>query len=382
MLDLQKHFTDIYANDKWSSGSGTGSRPANNLEYINFVCRFIAINNVRSVVDLGCGDWQFSHLIDWSKVHYLGLDLVGSVISKNNELYGRDNIKFAVIDSGSGIPDADLLICKDVFQHLPNDVVADYLSDLVKKYRWLIITNDDYPTENLNGHIKAGEWRAIRLDESPFFYNCAAVLSWVVVSETPTVRKRTVLIAGNGEGQPIHNYGLDERNQQYHEIPRRIFQTWKVRSPLPPNFERWSRTIREINDDYVYVIHDDFDNREFISENYPWFLGKYDAYEKEILRVDAVRYFQLFHFGGFYFDLDVECLNSLDKYLMGNDVLFGRMGSDEAFPASIPNAIMASKPRQEFWLYVFSHLESGPTLGHVEFDYRSNFLKGLHRQME
>jgi inositol phosphorylceramide mannosyltransferase catalytic subunit len=163
--------------------------------------------------------------------------------------------------------------------------------------------------------------------------------------------------------------------QQFKEIPRRIFQTWKVRSPLPAAFELWSSTIREHNKEYEYVIWDDTDNREFIAVNYPWFVEKYDSYEREIFRVDAVRYFELFHFGGFYLDMDVECLQPLERYLRDHDVLVGRMGHDSAFANSIPNAIMASKPRQEFWLYAISHLVTGPTRGDVELLTGPRFLK-------
>ena len=163
--------------------------------------------------------------------------------------------------------------------------------------------------------------------------------------------------------------------QQFAEIPRRIFQTWKVRSPLPAAFEFWSSTIKEHNKDYEYIIWDDADNKRFIAENYPWFMEKYESYTKEIFRVDAVRYFELYHFGGFYLDLDVECLRPLDRYLTGNDVLVGRMGQDAAFPDSIPNAIMASKPRQEFWLDVISRLLAGPASGDVEAVTGPKFLK-------
>jgi mannosyltransferase OCH1-like enzyme len=166
-----------------------------------------------------------------------------------------------------------------------------------------------------------------------------------------------------------------ETRQRFFEIPQRIFQTWKVRYPLPAAFELWSATIKEHNKSYDYVIWDDADNRRFISENYAWFLDKYNSYEREIFRVDAVRYFELFHFGGFYLDLDVECLQPLDRYLTGHDVVVGRMGYDNDFPNSIPNAVMASKPRQEFWLYVMSHLVTGPISSDVELVTGPKFLK-------
>ena len=139
-------------------------------------------------------------------------------------------------------------------------------------------------------------------------------------------------------------------------IPKRIFQTWKVRSPLPANFEAWSDSIRNIHADYYYELWDDTDNRRFISDQFPWFLEKYDAYPKEIYRADAVRYFYLYAFGGFYLDMDVIATKRLDMHLGQGDVLVGRMGPYPEHSQSIPNAIMASRPRRDFWLFLIREL--------------------------
>lgn len=50
---------------------------------IEFVRRFIKENSIKSVVDLGCGDWQFSPYIyhDLS-VAYVGYDVVLPVIQQ------------------------------------------------------------------------------------------------------------------------------------------------------------------------------------------------------------------------------------------------------------------------------------------------------------
>lgn len=135
-------------------------------------------------------------------------------------------------------------------------------------------------------------------------------------------------------------------------IPACIFQTWKSKTEFPPNFAHWLSTFDAFNPGFEHIIWDDFDNRHFISSTFPWFLPIYDAYPKEIYRADAVRYFFLYMFGGIYSDMDTECLKPLDYLLDRADVLLGRMGSDPHHPHSIPNATMASRPRQEFWLFV------------------------------
>jgi mannosyltransferase OCH1-like enzyme len=134
-------------------------------------------------------------------------------------------------------------------------------------------------------------------------------------------------------------------------FPRHIFQTWKSKVEFPDNYARWSVGLKATNADFEYFLWDDADNRRFIADFYPWFLDVYDAYPREIFRVDAVRYFFLYQFGGVYLDMDTECLRPLAPVFASSaDVWLGRMGDDPDFPHSIPNAIMASRPRQEFWL--------------------------------
>lgn len=136
-------------------------------------------------------------------------------------------------------------------------------------------------------------------------------------------------------------------------IPKRIFQTWKSKTDMPANFAYWRRSFLDNNPGYQFDFWDDADNRAFIARHFPWFLRVYDAYPAEIYRADVVRYFYLYMFGGFYADLDTQCLKPLDEVLDRGGVLLGSMKSDPALAQhSVPNAIMASTPREEFWLYV------------------------------
>jgi mannosyltransferase OCH1-like enzyme len=114
--------------------------------------------------------------------------------------------------------------------------------------------------------------------------------------------------------------------------------------------QRFVESLKRVNPDFAHFLWDDLDNRRFIEKYYPWFLPVYDAYPREIYRADAVRYFFLYQFGGLYADMDTESLRPVAPLFESGDVWLGRMGSDPDFPHSIPNAIMASRPLQEFWL--------------------------------
>ena len=132
-------------------------------------------------------------------------------------------------------------------------------------------------------------------------------------------------------------------------IPNIIFQTWKSRHDIPPAFRHWRRTFSEKNPEYQCLLWDDADNRRFIAEQFPWFLALFDNFPAAIHRADAIRPFFLFRYGGFYADMDTECLRPLSGMKLSSDVVLGAMGANIKFAESIPNAVMASKPFQLFW---------------------------------
>ncbi|SED81533.1 hypothetical protein SAMN05519104_4445 [Rhizobiales bacterium GAS188] len=196
---MSNTFSEIYKKNEWGYGSGVGSLPLNNVDYIKFIKVFIERNRMSSIVDFGCGDWQFSRFIDWAGITYTGFDIVEDVIARNQTLFGRDTISFRVFKPATELPRADLYICKDVFQHLPNGLIRQYLRLFKARARFLLITNDDWPAEELlNAEIDEGGWRPLRLDREPFSEVAPVVLSWMIEwgGWKPT-RKATCLIAGN-----------------------------------------------------------------------------------------------------------------------------------------------------------------------------------------
>lgn len=64
---------------------------------------------------------------------------------------------------------------------------------------------------------------------------------------------------------------------------------------------------------YTFELWTDDRMEVFISTHYPAFYPTYQAYNYQIERVDAARYFILLHYGGIYLDLDVGCRRSLDN---------------------------------------------------------------------
>lgn len=169
---LTSTFNRIYAEGTWGTvagrgTSGTGSTLAITQEYRAYVEDFIKTHRVTSVVDAGCGDWSFSSAITWGDASYLGVDIASDVIATVRSKHEKGKIRFQVGDITDELPAADLLISKDVLQHLSNTLVHKFIRNNLRKgkYKWVILTND---RGRRNSDIASGGYRAIDLAAPPF----------------------------------------------------------------------------------------------------------------------------------------------------------------------------------------------------------------------
>ena len=170
---LTQTFNRIYAEGVWgrnvagSGTSGSGSTLEITREYRAYLQEFIKQHHINSVVDAGCGDWTFSSTIDWADASYLGVDIASDVIEAVRRKHETGRIAFRVGDITEELPAADLLISKDVLQHLPNALVEKFIRNNLRKgkYRWALLTND---RGNGNGDTVPGGYRAIDLAAPPF----------------------------------------------------------------------------------------------------------------------------------------------------------------------------------------------------------------------
>jgi SAM-dependent methyltransferase len=184
MSDAAKVFSEIYQSHAWGgeSPSGPGSDPQQLKEYRRVIMDFLRKDGIRTVLDVGCGDWAFSQQIDWSAVDYTGADVVPDLVRRLSNAFTSNKIRFIHLDLVEDpLPPADLCLCKDVLQHLSNASVTRFLQKLTS-FRRAILTNDwktECPTgwrrlwrmketARANTDIPDGGWRPLRLTEEPF----------------------------------------------------------------------------------------------------------------------------------------------------------------------------------------------------------------------
>jgi 2-polyprenyl-3-methyl-5-hydroxy-6-metoxy-1,4-benzoquinol methylase len=171
---LPECFEEIYNKDTWNGGSGPGSFIENTVVYRNVLQNLIDEENIRTIVDIGCGDWQIMrHIHIGTDVNYVGYDVASNIISINQQNFSAENISFVSYSGDfSEIVHADLCIVKDVLQHLNKKYIDNFINNM-KKYKYVIITNccdnpDPYYQNNINGEIINGNYRPLDLTLDPY----------------------------------------------------------------------------------------------------------------------------------------------------------------------------------------------------------------------
>lgn len=141
---MEQAFTNIYAKNKWGNGSGSGSKMSiDNRKYIELLQEIMNEYDIKTICDVGCGDWQFSRYIDWGDREYLGIDCVESVIKTNIIEYQTEKIHFQHKTMGEGyMPEGyDVVIMKDVIQHWEDKDILAYLEPVLKTNKYVFLTN-------------------------------------------------------------------------------------------------------------------------------------------------------------------------------------------------------------------------------------------------
>ena len=134
--DDESKFSYIYKNRYWMndkdgslSGSGSSEQASQNL--VNELNNFIAEKNIRSILDIPCGDWKWMPKIDMRDIQYTGGDIVQDIVTANQQKYSNNNIHFKRINlSRDSLVSSDLIIVRDLLVHLKNDDIFKCLENI------------------------------------------------------------------------------------------------------------------------------------------------------------------------------------------------------------------------------------------------------------
>lgn len=109
-------------------------------------------------------------------------------------------------------------------------------------------------------------------------------------------------------------------------IPRIIIQVWVQKNggkPMVPKREvQYMETFRKLNPNFEYMFFDGNDIDQFFKSNYMEYYSTYNNLPLFIQKLDFFRYLAIYHYGGFYFDMDVEPHKPLDESILNHSALF------------------------------------------------------------
>lgn len=179
--NLKEIFTNIYQN--WGFGgypesrSGPGSTLGETESIRKEIRKLVENRNIKSIVDIPCGDFNWMKEIVYGFEKYTGGDIVPDVIAANQK-YANDVINFIHFDLTGDveIPEADLLIVRDVIGHLPLETGKRVIKNILNsKCKYLLSTtwynvNDSqyYKRHAENREVDVGRFYPVCLSSEPF----------------------------------------------------------------------------------------------------------------------------------------------------------------------------------------------------------------------
>lgn len=168
-------FADIYARKVWGDGSGGGSDPEQARSYLWFVNRWMEKHRPKLILDIGVGDGRiFKGLRIPVGSKYIGIDVIDMVPLIMDNQGTREYAAFMQADATDYLPAADLVLCKEVLQHLSTEFALKALAQM-RKSKTCLITSVSTPDDRTNIDIETGDCRPIDLRLKPFDLNATTV---------------------------------------------------------------------------------------------------------------------------------------------------------------------------------------------------------------
>lgn len=176
-------FGYVYKKGNWGPGSGYGSDKIKTEKYRKYLQTLFDNKELKSFVDLGCGDFQImKHMKVPLNKTYTGIDVAPEVLDKVEKLYGgskNPNYKFVLIEDltslklGSEVLQADVVIIKHVLQMWSNERIQYFIDNIMPNFKYAFMTNhydgaDDLNADISQDDIKAGLHRPVDLTYPPF----------------------------------------------------------------------------------------------------------------------------------------------------------------------------------------------------------------------
>jgi hypothetical protein len=192
----RSYFAGMYRENVWgdeTSRSGSGSNLANTATLRAELPRFLAELEVRSLLDLPCGDWAWMRHVDLSAIdRYVGGEIVSELVERLSLEHGRPGVEFVQLDGLSGeLPTVDAVMVRDLFGHLDHMQIRRLVRNVKRSgAKWLLASH--YPSVEDNSDVEMGAWRPQNFTLPPYRWPEPRRMLW---EHPPTERNDKTLSA-------------------------------------------------------------------------------------------------------------------------------------------------------------------------------------------
>ena len=173
-FSVADRFTNIYDRNTFGaaeSRSGTGSTLEQTAALRQELPRLLERHGVRTLLDAPCGDCHWMSRLEWQRVRYHGVDVVGPLIQQNQSRFSKNGMTFSRADlCHEPLPGVDLIFCRDCWVHLTFRQIRSCLRNFQRSgSRYLLTTT--FTSRAVNRDLGVGViWRPLNFQVAPFSF--------------------------------------------------------------------------------------------------------------------------------------------------------------------------------------------------------------------
>jgi hypothetical protein len=170
-MPMEYVFTKTYQQGGWGcseSVSGRGSSLEETAEIRKKLPGLFKEFNIKTLLDVPCGDFNWMKEVAPSLERYIGGDIVKGLVNEDTRRYAGSTVSFMHLDAMKDrLPQVDCILCRDMLVHFPfRDIIQTIRNFKASGAQYLLVTT--FPATEMNRDIEVADWRMINLEKPPF----------------------------------------------------------------------------------------------------------------------------------------------------------------------------------------------------------------------
>ena len=206
-------FAEIYEKRAWGgkSASGRGSDLDQTKTIIKELPGLFKKYNIKSILDIPCGDFNWMQHVDLQGIDYIGADIVPEIIESNRQKYKQRFECLNLLEDD--LPEVDLVLVRDCLGHLSYLDTFKALRNIRRSKSKYILTTT-FTNQRKNHDIITGGWQPISLDQPPFFF----------IPPIETIKEDCTQSKGKYSDKSLGLWRVDNFSSLYDEPMKKVFR--------------------------------------------------------------------------------------------------------------------------------------------------------------